>query len=178
MPPGGFGAASPVEAKALRRLQKERYGERIVWLDLVGGLAALALAGSLLLPWYAIGYGTGSVSVSLSISALNSHAGGFRWLVLLAAVGVVIEAVAARAARAHNQATWPHAAVQGSLAAVAAVFTLVAFFDSPLPNIGALGVPGFGRHPGAGAYVGVVAAICLVATAVGRYVVAPTPELQ
>ncbi len=161
-----------------RAAQRARYRNRLNVMDLLQCVAAAAVLGSLFMPWYDLGFSTSGVGVSLSISALGSHAGGWRWLILVVATAIIIEGLAGRLANVSETEAWPHAAVQALLGVALLGLVVVAFFTSPLPNLAVYQIPGFGRSAGSGAYLGLVAGVLAAYGGIGRYFVAPPRDLQ
>lgn len=161
-----------------RAWQRARYFRRLYVLDLVQCAAAAAVLGSLFMPWYELGYSTSGVGVNLSLTALGSHAGGWRWLILVVAIVILVGGLAGVLANVAESGAWPHSGLQALLGMALLGLVVAAFFTSPLPNVGLFGIPGFGRSAGSGAYVGLVAAVLAAYAGVGRFFVAPTRELQ
>lgn len=144
----GFGSTGSSLAFDLKRLSMG---------DLVAGGASVLLFIFLFLPWY-----TASVlDVSVSVSALGSGAGGYRFLILILSLATIAYVVA-RGLGIPRQLPPPvlHWQVLLGLTGLDALLTLIAFIFKPSGG----GVVNVGW--GAGAFLGLIAALGALAGAI------------
>lgn len=175
-PPGWAGLAHLGSARAM---QQVRYRQRLHMLDVLQCIAAAAVLGSLFMPWYQLGISRGGVGVNVSYSALSSPAGGWRWLILVVAVVILLEGMIAVVAKVSETGAWRHAEVQAVLGVVLVGLVIGAFFASPFPDFASVvQIPGLDRSVGPGVYLGIVSAVLAGYAGIGRFFVAPPRDLQ
>ncbi len=110
-------------------------------------------------------YGTVTGPITLSVTALDHNAGGWRWAMLVLGGIIVVEVLLSIFSTLSSQSTpaWPHGSFVVVLTATNFVLLVVAFFDKPLsgapPGLWAVG------H-GVGAYLGVIAGVAALAGAI------------
>jgi hypothetical protein len=162
-PWGGAAAAARADFRRQRRLQA---------IDLAALFGAVAVLGSLFMPWYQFGYGVGGLSVSVSVTALSSQAGGWRWLMLACSLGVLAELLLTLLIfKARTRRAWPHRSLLALFCAVNLALVAAAMVFSPFGAAGRLGL--LNSSLAAGAYVALVGAIVGVGAAVCRLVTGP-----
>lgn len=131
--------------------------KRLSMADVVAGGASLLLFIFLFLPWYTVSV----LDVSGSTSALGAGAGGYRFLILILALAVIAYVVA-RGLGVPKQLPPPvqHWQVLIGLTGLDALLTLIAFLFKPSGE----GIANVGW--GAGAFLGLIAALGALGAAV------------
>jgi hypothetical protein len=156
-----------------RDMQRARYRQRLHVLDVFAWLAAGAVIGSLFMPWYQLSLTRDGETASVSFTALGVHTGGWRWALLVVAAAIMAEGLLAGVTRVYQTRAWPHSGIQFALASTLLALVLVAWWDSPIPEIFAF-APGLTRGGAAGTYLAVGGAGCAVLAGVGRFFATPS----
>ena len=132
--------------------------------DLVAAGGTVLLFISLFLSWYsATGQDANGNIITISTSALGQFSGGFRFLVLVLAIFVVLYLLARTFAPRGFHLPLPHWQILSILVGLQFLFTILTFFIKPSAGPGGPGVSW-----SYGAYIGLVAAVITVAGAVLR----------
>ena len=137
------------DLKASRRLQL---------VDLATLFGACAVFGSLFMPWYQFAVSGDGISVSLSVTALHSPAGGlWRWLMLVFSIAIVVELLATRVIlQSSRRIEWPHRSLLALLCVSTLALVVGAMVVSPFDSMDVVGLP---SSLASGAYVGLTGAI-------------------
>jgi hypothetical protein len=181
-PAGAFMAASPVKTRSPIDLGRLRPG------DLIAGIASFLVLISLFLPWYSFAASAAQASATatpaqqqlvlaicsgqpavcssnappqFSVGALGAGAGGWRFLILVVAIVIVLY-VASRTLEAVAQAFRYHWQLLLGLTALQGFLVLIAFFANPLGILDSLGSSSWA----AGAFLALIAAIAAVVGAI------------
>jgi hypothetical protein len=103
--------------------------------------------------------------LTFSVPALASGAGGWRWAILVISIILLVEVLLALSSSTGGQSSpgWPHAGVLLLLSVAELVLVLAAFFSTPYGSTPAAYLT---VSPGAGAYLGLIAALLTCAGAV------------
>jgi hypothetical protein len=144
-------------------------------IRVVGG-ASLLLFVSLQLPWYTISAAVGSLGLSGSASAMV--AGGWRWILFLLSLAVVVY-VFLRSVTSWRDPAWLHRELALVVASVLnlVMVALGAFADKPAPPLSTIAASRAGGVETAwGAWVALFAAVVAVAAAVWGYLRPPAAE--
>jgi len=156
-------------AMAMADLRRQR---RLQAIDLAALFGAVAVLGSLFMPWYQFGYGVGGLSLSVSVTALSSQSGSWRWLMLACSLGIATELLATLLIfKARTRSPWPHRSLLALLCGANLVLVAVAMEVSPFGAAGQHGL--LNASLAAGAYVALVGAIVGVGAAAFRMVTGP-----
>jgi hypothetical protein len=130
--------------------------------DIIAGVATIVVFICLFLPWYTVG-----VSSTLSVSALNSLAGGWRYLILVLCLLIVIYLFVRTFLVRGARLPLPHWQLMASMTVVNALLLVLAFLVKP--NFAqTLSEGGVSTSWGYAAFIGVVAGIIAVIGAVVR----------
>lgn len=144
------------------------FSELTLGEKIVGG-GAIALLISVFLPWYGYSSSTMGGSFSASVS-LMSGSGGVAFLVLAACV-VAVGAIILRMLNIFDISDQgvPEATVVLAAAGIGALLVIWKFLSMPSGggSFGEFGSAGYGRSYGA--YIGIVAAVVLIAGAVMKF---------
>jgi hypothetical protein len=155
IPTWGGGAPWGGVAVAIADLRHQR---RLQTIDLAAFFGAVAVLGSLFMPWYQFAYGAGGVSVAVSVTALSGESGNWRWLLVVCSVGIVAELlVTLLIFRSGSREDWPHRSFLVLLCVTNLGLVVAAMLDSPFSAAGQIGL--LSSSLAAGAYVGLVGAI-------------------
>jgi hypothetical protein len=170
-PASTWGAGAPwgSAAIAIADLRRQR---RLQAIDLAAFFGAVAVLGSLFMPWYQFGYGLGGLSISVSVTALSSQSGTWRWAILVCSLGILAELLATLVIfKTRTRNAWPHRSLLVLLCGANLGLVTVAMVDSPFAAAARLGL--LNSSLAAGAYVGLVGAIVGVGAASCRLVTGP-----
>ena len=176
LPPGphtipiwGGGAPWGGIAVAIADLRHQR---RLQAIDLAAFFGAVAVLGSLFMPWYQFAYGGDGVSVAVSVTALSGESGSWRWLLLVCSLGIVAELlVTLLIFRAGSRDDWPHRSFLALLCITNLALVVIAMLDSPFAGASQIGL--LSSSLAAGAYVGLVGAIVGMGAAAIRLFTGP-----
>jgi hypothetical protein len=149
-----------------------RHQRRLQAIDLAALFGAIAVLGSLFMPWYQFAYGAGGLAISMSVTALSRQSGNWRWLMLVCSLGIAAELLATllifSSKTTHH---WPHRGLLVLFCGANFVLVAAAMMSSPFAEAGQLGL--LHSSLAAGAYVGLVGAIVGVGAASCRLVTGP-----
>lgn len=130
--------------------------------DIIAGISTIVVFISLFLPWYTVGVGT-----TLSVSALNSLAGGWRYLVLVLCLLIVIYLFVRTFLVRGARLPLPHWQLMTSLTVVNGLLVILMFLVKP--NFAQLlSQGGISTSWGYGAFIGLVAAVAAVIGSIVR----------
>jgi hypothetical protein len=151
-----------------------RYKRRLQGLDLAAFFGSVAVFGSLFMPWYQLGASGNGVSISLSITALGSHAGGWRWAMLVCSLAIVVELLATLLVfRVQDSGDWPHRSVLGLLCLTDLALVIAAMVASPFSALDQSLFGVFSSSLAPGAYVAIVGALVAMGAAAARLFTGP-----
>jgi len=156
--PASHPPAVSFDAHANRRLQAA---------DLAAFLGSGAVLGSLFMAWYQFAFTASGISISVSITALASPAGGWRWSILGLSVAVLLEVLLSwLAEHANTNWSWPHQGVLALLCGANLVLVIAAMVASPFSDVGSVGL--LQASLGSGAFVALAGAVVSMGAAVVR----------
>jgi len=159
---------------AVTALADLRYKRRLQGLDLAAFFGSVAVFCSLFMPWYQIGVSGNGISVSVSLTALADHAGGWRWAIFVCSLAVVVELLATLLIfRVRARGDWPHRSVLGLLCAVDLALVIAAMAASPFNSVSDAYFGVLKSSLGAGAYVAIVGALIATGAAAARLFTGP-----
>lgn len=139
--------------------------------DFVAGGTTIFLLITLFLPWYSGNITSAGGSISASISALSSNAGGWRYLILILCLAIV-GYLFARTIWENPKLPLPHWQLLAVATGLNAVLVLIAFIAKPSAG-GLFGSLSISVSWAFGAFLGIIAAIGAV---VGAYLRSKEPE--
>jgi hypothetical protein len=169
LPTWSGGAPSGGAAIVKASLRRQR---RLQAMDLAALFGAVAVLGSLFMPWYQLAYNVRGLSLSRSLTALSEYSGGWRWLMLACSLAVAAELLATLwFFRANTMNNWPHRSLLALLCGANLALVTIATMLSPFGVTDGLDL--FHASLAAGSYVGVVGAVVGVGAAGCRLVTGP-----
>jgi len=134
----------------------------------------VAVFGSLFMPWYQLGASGNGISISISLTALGQHAGGWRWGMLVCSLAIVVELLATLLVfKVRARGDWPHRSVLGLLCGANLALVIAAMVASPFNSLIGNSFGVLGSSLGAGAYVAIVGALLAVGAAGVRLFTGP-----
>lgn len=136
-----------------------REGRRLQAIDLGAFLGAAAVLGSLFMAWYQFAFSSGGTSVSVSITALTSPAGGlWRWLMLVFSIAIMFEILLTSVVLGMRlNIDWPHRSLLALLCVANLALVIGAMVASPFSGVASFGL--LHASLASGAYVGLAGAI-------------------
>jgi len=113
--------------------------------------------------------------ITLSVSALDKEAGGWRWAILVVSAVLLLEILVALSTGVAQQAspTWPHASILLVLTLVNLILVAAAFFVRPYGGTSSLYIS---VSNGIGSYLGLVAALAAFGGGLARLLKGSSPS--
>jgi hypothetical protein len=166
------GGGAPPEGGTGIALAGPWHQRRLQALDLAAFFGAVAVLGSLFMPWYQFAFRVDGLSYPIYITALSSQHGGWRWLMTVFSLGIAAELLATLFIfKARTRIDWPHRSLLTLLSGANLVLVVGAVLAAPFGVVGHLGP--LSPSLAAGAYVGLVGAAVGLGAAICRLFTGP-----